>query len=341
MRKSNLNIIQNILFLELRPWLNRATPEAKYRQLYEDIIKTPISFQPLYETVFPKPLTAKRKYYHKLIENDTVEYLNHINAGILTAITINEKRYWVHTALTKVLSQKLRDVNKVIETFSFDLSNLANKSIIDSTIKEDTYIIQYLRLQLLRTYLEIQNLHKEYLKEEPLSFQELNEKYFAESLADSSLKDAAKIQIPTFNKQIISKEPEGEFESKAFDINRDKNKPKNVLGYNEVIKNPSRFSSFEEKLFINGLIDNTYTFQNKHGQIQELAAIYHALIQKNYFHNLKFPGGKPIKDVDIRRFLDHRYNASTQKQFNTWANAPDKLADFLNERYWIDKLPVS
>lgn len=341
MKKPNLNSIQNILFLELRPWLNRTTPEAKYKHLYEEIIKTPFSFQPLYETVFPKPLNAKRKYYHTLIENDVTEYLNDINTGISSALTVNEKKYWVHTALTKVVSQKLRDINKVIQSFSFNLSSLTDKAITDNSIKDDTYIIQYLRLQLLRTYLEIQYLHQEYLKEEPLSFQELNEKYFTEPIADSYLKEAPKLQLQTSNIQSSVKQLETEFESRAFDIKRDKVKPKNILEYNDVVKNPSHFSRFEENLFSNDLIDKDYNFRNKHGQKQELAAIYHVLIDKKYFHPRRLPGGKPLTKVDIRRFLDYRYKASTQKQFNTWKNDPDGLADFINKRYWLDKLPVS
>jgi len=337
-KKPNLDTVQNILFLELRPWINRTTPDAKYKQLHEDLIKVHFSYQPLYEPAFAKPLTAKRKYYYALIENAVIEYLNDLNTEISTALIVNEKKYWVHTALTKVLSQKLRDISKVIESLNFNLSNLASKSV-DNQLKDDTYIIQYLRLQLSRAYLEIQNLYQEYLKDEPLSFQELNEKYFSEPLSESHIKVASKINLPTSSPQIITKQTDPEFETKAFDFRPEKGK--NILDFGTIVKNPNRFSSFEEKLFTNDLIDKNYVFRNKHGQIQELAAIYHALIQKNYFNQRRFPGNKPIKDVDIRRFLDHRYKSSTQKQFNTWSNDRDNLADFINQRYWIDKLPVS
>lgn len=318
--------------------MNRTTPDAKYKQLLEDLIKVHFSYQPLYEPAFAKPLTAKRKYYYALIENAVIEYLNVLNAEISAAGIVNEKKYWVHTALSKVLSQKLRDISKVIESLNFNLSNLVNKSV-SNQLKDDTYIIQYLRLQLTRTYLEIQDRNKEHLKEEALSFQELNEKYFSEPLPESHIKEASKINLPTSSPQIITKQTDPEFETKAFDFRPEKGK--NILDYTTVVKNPDRFSSFEEKLFTNELIEKNYDFRNKHGQIQELAAIYHALIQKNYFNKRKYPGNKPIKEVDIRRFLDHRYKSSTQKQFNTWSNDRDKLADFINERYWLDKLPVS
>lgn len=337
MKQPNLDTIQNILFLELRPWLNRTTPEAKYKQLHEGLIKAHFSYQPMYEPVFPKPLTAKRKYYHALIENEVIEYLSDLNTEILAAQIINEKKYWVHTALTKVLSQKLRDISEIIESFNFSLSNLTSKSVNDN-IKDDTYIIQYLRLQLSRAYLEIQNLYQEYLKDEPLSFQELNEKYFSEALPDSHLKEASKIKLHTSGSQIISKQHDALFKTKAYDFRPAKGK--NILDFKTVVKNPDRFSRFEEKLRINEFIDDDYNFQNKHGQIQELAAIFQTLIQKGYFNERKFPGSKVIKDVEFRKFLDHRYGSNTDRQFRNWGNNADELAAFVSDKYWIDSLPV-
>src|SRR5690606_33960864 len=108
-----------------------------------------------------------------------------------------------------------------------------------------------------------------------------------------------------------------------------------------IIKDSGRFSRFEEELFSHELIDENYNFKNQHGQIQELAAIFQTLIKKGYFNKRQFPKNKEIKPVDIRKFLDHRYNSNTDKQFRTWANKPDELADFVGSKYWIDKLPTS
>jgi hypothetical protein len=332
----NLDTIQNILFLELRPWLNRTTPEAKYKQLHEELKKVHFSYQPLYETVFPKPLTAKRKYYQALIESEVIEYLNDLNTEISAALIVNEKKYWVHTALTKVLSQKLRDISKVIESFNFNLSNLASKSM-NVDIKDDSYIIQYLRLQLMRIYLEVQDRYKEHLKEEPLSFQELNEKYFSDAVSDDCIKPAAKIKQVTSKIDAKANPPEQEFKPRAFDTHL-KNIPPAVLKYQEVIKNQDRFLRFEQRLFDTGFIDNNYSFQNKHGRKQELAAAYIIMINKGCFNSIKHPGKKKIKESAIRKFLDYRYGANTDKLFREWLNNSEAHQAFVDSRHWLDNL---
>ncbi len=60
-----------MLFLDLRPWKKRDVSESKYKELMLGLRKEDFSFQPLYEVVFEKPLTAKRKCYHALIESET------------------------------------------------------------------------------------------------------------------------------------------------------------------------------------------------------------------------------------------------------------------------------
>ena len=41
------------------------------------------------------------------------------------------------------------------------------------------------------------------------------------------------------------------------------------------------------------------------------------------------------------KFKMKRTFSNTDKQFRTWANKPDELADFVSSKYWIDKLPTS
>lgn len=100
---NELNLYHKILFLELRPWTNREVAETKYKELMQGISKEHFSFQPLYEVDFPKPLTAKRKYYFSIIENEATCYLNNFQQIIAGALNEKEKQYWVHTTLTKVL----------------------------------------------------------------------------------------------------------------------------------------------------------------------------------------------------------------------------------------------
>ena len=61
-----------------------------------------------------------------------------------------------------------------------------------------------------------------------------------------------------------------------------------------IIKTPTRFASFEESLFQNGYIDENYKFVDKHGMKNEMAAIYHQLINKGYFP-ISEPSNQPSK----------------------------------------------
>ena len=115
---------------------------------------------------------------------------------------------------------------------------------------------------------------------------------------------------------------------------------KGILSYEAIIKTPTRFASFEESLFQNGYIDENYKFVDKHGMKNEMAAIYHQLINKGYFHQHTFQPTKQIKDVDIRKFLDHRYQANLDKQFRTYRQNPEQLAEYIDSQYWLTKLPL-
>lgn len=88
---NELNLYHKILFLELRPWTNREVAETKYKELMQGISKEHFTFQPLYEVDFPKPLTAKRKYYFSIIENEATFYLNNFQQIIAGALNEKEK----------------------------------------------------------------------------------------------------------------------------------------------------------------------------------------------------------------------------------------------------------
>lgn len=338
---NELSLYHNILFLDLRPWKKRDVSESKYKELMQSISKGAFSFQPLYEVAFEKPLTAKRKYYHALIENEATQYLNNFHSIVAGAEKVNEKKYWVHTTLTKVISQKLKETSKAIEDNQYYLDQFLtckkSKSVA-AYIFDETYIIQFLKYQLIRIYLEIQEAFQDYLKEDAVSEDELHSIYFLELPPSKSiLVEAKKIKLPIPASQVNAKPDTVQFIPKAFDFRTDK---KGVLSYKTIVKDANRFSRFEEELFSQGLIDVDYTFGNQHGQIQEMAAIFHTLIKKGYFNKRNFEKKKDIKPIDIRKFLDHRYESNTFKQFQTWGYKPTELADFVEARYWIDHLPA-
>ena len=107
----------------------------------------------------------------------------------------------------------------------------------------------------------------------------------------------------------------------------------------KLLKNDIRFAAFEEKLFENGYIDSDYRFTDKHGYKNELAQIYHHLISKRYFHPILFPEKLPITNLQIRKFLDHRYSTNIDRQFRNYSEKPTVIADFIESHYWLSNLP--
>lgn len=182
---NELSLYHNILFLGLRPWKKRDVSESKYKELILTINKEAFSFQPLYEVTFQKPLTAKRKYYHALIENEDTQYLNNFHSIFAGAEKVVEKKYWVHTTLAKVISQKLKETSKAIEDNQYYLDQLltgTKSKSVAAYFFDETYIIQFLKYQLIRIYLEIQEAFQDYLKEDAISEEELHQYNFWSNL---------------------------------------------------------------------------------------------------------------------------------------------------------------
>jgi hypothetical protein len=186
-------------------------------------------------------------------------------------------------------------------------------------------------------YLEIQSTFKDFLHGDHISEEELHFKYFSEPMPDVIYINTTSDNKPTSQHEkaeVTAPEP---FITKPWDFRVPY--PAKILSYVELIEDTNKFSNFEELLNQNGLIDKEYNFIDDHGNIQLIAAIYQTLIAKNYFKAYKFPGRKKILPREIRKFLDHRYNSHTDKQFRDWGRNPNGLHALIKFKTWITSLP--
>ncbi len=308
---NNLELYHELLFIKC-PWLDTTTTDQKYLQLLQSLPPENFTQQPLYKLAFPKPLTPKRKYFYAIIENEARRYLNTINKLVAEASNNNEKKFWVQGTLKKKLKEKLKEIEKIIEAHSFHFSSTEDKklSVID---RDNAYIVQFLKHQLVRLYLEIQNNFPAYTNDDPLTENEIHSLYFSEvPPADSFLKQAEGITLPVVTDEIVIQPEEKTINVIKGDIREIK---KGVLKYSDIIDKPDRFALAEMELFKEGLIDDKYKFKKKYGNIEKMAALIHILIQKKHFKPFHFNGGKKkITDLEIRRFLNHRYIANFDKE---------------------------
>lgn len=326
---NDLELYHNILLID-RPWLSAYT-DQKYQQLLPTVSKENYAQQPLYELSFPRALTPKRKYYHALIDNEARRYINIIHSLIRNAGNENEKKYWIHNTLTKKLKDQFSEVAKAISKNEFYFSSLDDRSKSPSE-KDSAYIVQLLKYELIRIYLEVQNNYPEYLKEEPVTEAELLTIYFhnEEIAAKSFIISAPDYNLPKTREEIAVQE-EVKFHAIKADI---REVPKGVLKYTDLIANADKFAAFETELFHQGLINQQYEFAKKHGQVSELAAAYHVLIKKRYFNQFFFPGRKKVTNLHIRKFLNHRYKANIDKEFRHFKDSK-ALEEYLPTHPWL------
>ncbi len=251
------------------------------------------------------------------------------------------KEYHVHWALTRTLPQKLEEMYQVIKERNYTTEQFEPQhgSIKGNTSKGDSaFATHYLKHQLVRLYMEVQEQYPDILKEDPLTEEDIYLTYFShQAPIPSCISEVVKIKVRgTASGNKIEQSEEG-FKPIMDDI---RNEAKGILPYSVMIKNPTRFASFEEQLFQKEYIDTNYFFTGKHGKKNELAAIYHQLIIKGYFSPLEFDKQKEIKPIDVRKFLDHRYSTNLDKQFRTYNNNMDKLLEYIESQYWLYSLPV-
>lgn len=337
--KHTLELYNEILFLNLRPWVYGNHSEMKFKLLLLDEKKEYYTIQPLYKIEFIQPLSNIRKYYKTIIELEAIRFLNSLHEEILLAQNKFEKQYIIHVILTKALSQKLTETAQVITERSYSASqyDFSNPKLTsDKNIGNESYILHYLKFQLIRLYLEVQDSFPEYSKESMLSIDEIYYKYFIEQAPQESC--IIKSENISSTKQILKTESEDVpvFNAIKGDF---KDSKKGVNSYSQMVKNPSRFAFVEEKLFEKGLIKD-YSFTDEYGQKKYLAAYYHQLIRKGYFNNRIFPGNTLIKSLQVRKFLDYRYNANVDKQFRLWENDQNALLEFIEKDYWLDHIPA-
>ncbi len=327
---NDLELYHNILFIDC-PWLDNTTSGQKYQQMLHTVSKENYAQQPRYELSFIRALTPERKYYHALIDNEARRYINAVHSLVNNASNENEKKYWVHLTLTRKLKDKFEETEKIIKSRQLYLSVINDKSESQKQ-KDDAYVIQLLKYELIRLYLEMQDSFPSYLKEEPITEADIHSTYFnSEDASEKSfIIQAPDYKLPKATQPIVIQQ-EIKFQPIKADF---KTVPNGILKYSDLIKNPDKFALFEIELFNQGLINQEYKFLKEHGQMLELAAAYRVLIKKKYFNDFYFPGKKKVSELHIRKFLNLRYTATIDREFRNFATGK-LLEQYLPSHPWL------
>ncbi len=338
---ADLELYSRILFLDLRPWLNPELSEMKYRQDLQEIERIYYSVQPYYELDFPRPLTNRRKFYCAIIEKGAIKFINQLKGNVEGSLTHDAKKYHVNWALTRTLKQKLTEVAEIFKQRGYlpdDYTPGLRGIELGGFKADESYIFHYLKHQLVRLYLEVQEAYSKLMINDSLSLDEVYELFFCEPAPSPSIIIEAE-RIDVGHPPIDYKEPElsPNFRLIRGDVREEK---KGVLPYDVMVKKQDRFAWVEEKLFLNKYIDHNYKFTDDHGLKNEMALVYNLVYDSGYFSPMDYKRRKPIKPLDVRKFLDHRYSASLDKQFRVLRSNPQKAAQIREKMIWLNTLPL-
>jgi hypothetical protein len=332
--------LNDILNINLRPWLDINKSDKKFINITKDFSPIDYDFQNLYQIDFFPSFNDKTKYYYKLINYEAIGYCNEIYNLINKNDDLKYQKFLLNDTLNKKLKTKLSEIAKLINERKYNnidsIDPYKTSPLIDEDLKTETYIIQLLKITLVKIYLEIQNLFPFINKDDILFENDFYSTFFSEPIPNKSfLKKVPKIIIIPSN-EIIPKNAElPKFEHLKGDS---REIPKGVPKYCNIIKNSDRFLLFEEELYLNKYINIEHTFINKHGSKNEFAIIYHAIINKGYFKKFNDENKKLFNDRDIVKFLDNRYITNMDKQFRTYKNNPIAISEFMEIHPWLFNL---
>ncbi|NEW77991.1 MAG: hypothetical protein GZ086_00900 [Gelidibacter sp.] len=280
---------------------------------------------PIYKVDFKYPVAIKEKYYFKLIEKESQIIYNEMICEFHPQATLPELQFTYSIFYNR------------IEQYLLQINNYLSDRELNST---DSKIINFLRVNAIFLFMELQDKFIKYASKDYVSLEEVYEHYFGinsseiSELIPSELFDNIDFTISpeTKEKDKIFKAILGELEFRAT--------KKNVLLYDAIILKKERFAEAEELLFEEEIINEDYNFisNRKRNNKSQMAAFYHTIIEKGYFNDKVFEPYKKIDHKEYVRFLNHRYDINTSKVFNNFKNNAEKLNEITLLNTWFKNI---
>lgn len=334
-------IFDRILSHDLQPWLPENNPDELFTPLLKEVKPVQPNFINKYELAFLRPFNSKTKYYERVISNAANEYCNRVIELINEDTQEKLIKYWLDNTLNKKLKSRLIKIGELITQEDYQLNQISGRNVQfnqDTDHKINTYIVQLLKIALIKCYLEIQDQFSERIDDQLIETDFYTQLLFEVVPETSYLKQLERIIA---NEPVQNNEPteEGgkseeivEFIPRQSDF---RGTNRSTVRYSD-IRNQEMFSKFEIELFISGIIDEDYNYTKIHGNQNLLAALYKILIDKNYFRKTNSRTGKSFEPHHIRQYLDHRYSVDTTQQFKKCTT--EKIEYFKYKYSWVENI---
>ena len=329
-------ILDEILYKNQAPWLAENASNEKFVSKIHEVKEHVPAFQFKNTIEFERSINAKTKYYSKLIINESIATINQLHGIIATDDNSQIRAYWIDKVLERKLKTRIRDIGKVLKDKDYDLKYIDPKKTsfdLDQNHKSNTYIMQLMKVAFIHIYVELQEVFKDSISD-LLILDDFYTQLLFEPVPDKIyLKEAQVIAIPSESRKAIKKEENG-FEPILGEVPNCKISKANY----DIIRNQTLFSNIERNLHEYELIDIDYNFikNKKESNSRNLAAIVQILIDKNYFRRNILGSSDQYKDIDIREYIENRYNTDLKQQFRRLTSEQKVAA--LTKYHWLDKL---
>ena len=311
--------------------------DAKFEQLFKNLKKVYPDFTPAFEVNFKKPLGPKRKYFHSLIVNETINNFNHL-CDTLDIISTPEHLSYLYTTIYTRYTGYLKEIAKFIK--ENNLLESLYKSPSDKKLADQAYITHFLKANAIYLFWELQHRFSKHSEIDIFSIDDIFEIYFESNPPEELL-------ITNYSGTIVNtiKKPTS-VNNKLQAVKGDlENRPESdsILKYNQLIRKDKQdaLTRIEEIMNEYNLLDKYYNFRKKRGNKILLAAAIFKMYKSNYFNERIFPGNKPLKTKSITNFFHNRYGneSDTDKEFRNFLGSKGKRFEsicFTNS--WIDNI---
>jgi hypothetical protein len=290
---------------------------------------------PIFEIDFIKPLKPIRKYFCKMLLNETITQFNRLTNDFDRNLVPEEEHFLYQKYFTQ-FSYYLKNIASYINERELS-ENLFMKP--NNNLKADeAYIIYYFKANAILLLMELQERYHNSTDPEIYSQEEIHEVYFNEE-------PPSNLYVLNYNGEPVQIKTIPSIETKNFiaikgDL-ESRTENKKIISYKNLIAKPDNFARAEEKLFNELIIDKHYNFIPTKGNKLKLAAFIHQLIIKEILNTRIYPGGKPIKERDITKFFAHRYSndSDADKEFRNFKGAnKHKLKSMIYNLSWLDNI---
>lgn len=178
-----------ILYHNLRPWLDENINISRFSVEKPKKDKVVTRYASLYDVDFYRPFNAKAEFYATKLE------LAYKTTFIGIIDTINESDNTLHQQrvyqeiINIVIPKRINDIIEIIRDRHYFTEYIDPKKgnfEVNLDHKTDSFILQLLKVYLVKLHLEIQENFSQFNKELPLTERDIYERFFNQNLPDNS-----------------------------------------------------------------------------------------------------------------------------------------------------------